>query len=115
MAPVLDLDSFLAAFAARDVQRWLAHYAPDAEWWEYRHADPPSRPHVMRGRDAIARHIEMVAAADLELRIESPVLDDRRAAFTVWIDRPGGLIVENVIVEHRNGLVVRQTDVEAWD
>ena len=101
---------------ARDAERWAAYYAPDAEWREYRHADPPRAPHVMRGRDEIGSFVRGVAAAKIELRLDNEVVDDRRAAFTLTVTRAdGGRIIENVIIEHRDGLVTRQTDVEAWD
>ena len=37
-----------------------------------------------------------------------------RAAFTITVTRAGGRrIIENVIVEHRDGRIVRQLEVEA--
>ena len=44
------------------------------------------------------------------------MIDGRRAAFTIIVEREDGRrIVENTIIDHRDGLVVRQIDVEAWD
>ena len=111
-----DLDGFRAVVEARDVERWTAFYDADAEWIEYRHADPPRAPNVMRGHDVIRRFVEGVAAAPLRIDTGNPVLDERRAAFTLTVTREDGRrIVENVILEHRDGLVTRQIDVEAWD
>ena len=48
--------------------------------------------------------------------ISNEVLDDERAAFTLTATRPDGrMIVENAILDHRDGLIVRQHEVEAWD
>lgn len=66
-----DLEAFVRAAENLDFDAWVACYAPDAQWWEYRHANPPRSPHVMAGASAI---------------FEPP-----------------------------DGLITRQTDVEAWD
>lgn len=87
-----DFDAFRAALEGRDVERWLPFYADDAEWLEYRHTNPPRSPNVMRGH---AR---------------------RRARGVPRSGRRGGRrIIENVIVDHRDGRIVRQVEVEAWD
>ncbi len=111
-----DFAAFREAFEARDAARWLAFYAPDAEWLEYRAANPPRAPNVMRGHDEIEALLRGVAAAAIEITIENEVLDVRRAAFTIIVEREDGRrIVEKTIIDHRDGLVVRQIDVEAWD
>ena len=111
-----DFTAFRAALETRDVARWLPFYADDAEWLEYRHANPPRSPHVMRGREEIGRFLEEVAASRIELSISNEVLGDARAAFTITVERADGrLIIENVIVDHRDGRIVRQLEVEAWD
>jgi hypothetical protein len=44
------------------------------------------------------------------------VVGDERAAFTLTATRPDGrLIVENTILDLRDGRIVRQHEVEAWD
>jgi ketosteroid isomerase-like protein len=111
-----DFDAFRDALEGRDVQRWLPFYADDAEWLEYRHTNPPRSPNVMRGHAAIGRFLADVAASELELEISNEVLGDDRAAFTITVTRAGGRrIIENVIVDHRDGRIVRQLEVEAWD
>jgi ketosteroid isomerase-like protein len=111
-----DFAAFRAALEARDVERWLPFYADDAEWLEYRHGNPPRSPHVMRGREEIGRFLDDVAGSQIELEISNEVLGDERAAFTITFTRTGGRrIVENVIVDHRDGRIVRQLEVEAWD
>jgi ketosteroid isomerase-like protein len=114
--PGFDLAAFRAALEARDVARWLPFYADDAEWLEYRHGSPPRSPHVMRGRDEIGRFLADVGASRIELAISNEVLDDARAAFTITVTRADGRrIIENVILDHRDGRIVRQLEVEAWD
>ena len=44
MAAAFDFPAFKRAFEAQDVEAWLAFFAPDAEWWEYRPDAPPRSP-----------------------------------------------------------------------
>jgi hypothetical protein len=111
-----DIEGFRAAVEARDVAGWLAYYAPDAEWVEYRHADPPRAPHVMTGHAVIVRFLHGVAAAPLRLVVDHDVVGEARAAFRITVHLPGDRrIIEQVIVELADGLITRQVDVEAWD
>jgi len=111
-----DFAGFRAALEARDAGRWLPYYADDAEWLEYRDASPPRSPHVMRGREAIGAFLAEIAASRIELAISNEVLGDERAAFTITVRRADGRrMIENVIVDHRDGRIVRQLEVEAWD
>jgi ketosteroid isomerase-like protein len=115
--PAFDFPGFRAALESRDVERRLSFYAPDAVWIEYRQpTNPPHSPHIMRGREAIRAVLVDVAAAPLELTVENEVLDERRAAFTVTIAHgEGRRIIENVILEHQDGRIVHQLDVEVRD
>jgi ketosteroid isomerase-like protein len=111
-----DFAAFRNAVETRDADRWAGFYDDDAEWLEYRHSNPPRAPNVMRGRKVIDTFIRGVSSSPLGLTIEHEVLDDRRAGFTLVVTREDGRrIVENVILEHRDGRIVRQIDVEAWD
>ena len=111
-----DFPAFREALLARDVERWLSFYSPHAEWLEYRHADPPRSPNVMRGREQIGTFLRGVARSPITMAIENEVVDETGAAFTLTVSFDDGRrIIENVIVEHRGGLIVRQIDVEAWD
>jgi len=80
-----DFVAFRDAFLARDVDRWLSFYAPEAEWLEYRDANPPCAPNVMCGVDEIRRFLQEVAASPIKLAIENEVVDDQRAAFTLTV------------------------------
>jgi hypothetical protein len=116
MPAAFDFDSFRTALEARGVARWLPFYAQDAEWLEYSHSHPPRSPNVVRGRTAIGRYLEEIAASQIRLAISNEVLGESRAAFTITVIRADGRrIVENVIVDHRDGRIVRQHEVEAWD
>lgn len=114
--PAFDYAAYRAAFEAKDVRAWLAFYADDAEWVEYRHGNPPRAPNVMRGRGEIGAFLERVAQMPIGLALDREVVGDERIAFEVTCDMGnGGRIVENVICDVRDGQIVRQVDVEAWD
>jgi hypothetical protein len=111
---MFDFAAFRAAVEARDVDRWMPFFADAAEWVEYRHK--ASSPRVTRGRDDIARYLDYVRRTDGELAISNEVVGDERVAFTLTATLPDGrLIVENTILDLRDGLIVRQHEVEAWD
>jgi ketosteroid isomerase-like protein len=111
-----DFTGYRDAVAALDVERWLAFYAPDAEWREYRQANPPRAPHLMRGAEEIGAFLCQIAASELRLTIDNELVDARRAAYTLTVTlADGSRIIENVILAHRDGLITDQIDVEAWD
>jgi hypothetical protein len=48
--------------------------------------------------------------------LSDEVIGPARAAFCVTCTLPNGnRIIENVIIHHRAGKIIRQVDVEAWD
>jgi len=111
-----DFPAFKRAFTTQDVAAWAGFFAADGQWIEYRHANPPSSPSVLAGRDDIARKLERVKASNVRLEIEDEVIGPGRAAFRVWVHLPGGRrIVEQVYIYFAGGLITRQVDVEAWD
>ena len=111
-----DFAAFKRAFKAKDFEAWIAFYAEDAEWTEYRGHNPPRSPNVMRGRDAIAQFLEHVCAAPIAIRFEDEVVAGEGAAFRLWVTLADGRrIVEQVIIRTAGGRIIRQVDVEAWD
>lgn len=116
MAAAFDFPAFKRAFEAKDVEAWLAFFAPDAEWWEYRPDAPPRSPHKMVGREAIRARLIYGAEADMELAISDEVIGEERIAFAFLVTLPDGRhYIEHVILHLADGKIVRQVDVEAWD
>lgn len=111
-----DFAAYRDAVERLDVERWSAFYADDAEWLEYRHANPPRAPNVMRGAATIREFLRGIAAAGITLTIERPVVDERRVAYMLTATLGDGRrVIENVILDHIAGRIIRQVDVEAWD
>ncbi len=116
MAEAFEYAAFRRAFETQDVDAWLAFYADDAEWIEYRHTNPPRSPNRMAGRAQIGAFLGRVKAIGLQLALSNEVLGNDRAAFCVTCTLPDGKrIIEHVILHHAGGKIVRQVDVEAWD
>ena len=111
-----DFAAFKRAFTQQDLAPWIAFFADDAQWIEYRHANPPASPCTHVGRAQIAQFLVRVKGSKVTLAIEDEVVGPERCAFRVWCTLPDGRrIVEQVIIHHANGLITRQVDVEAWD
>jgi len=115
-AASFDFAGFRRALTARDVRAWLACFADDAEWIEHRPSDAPRPPERIRGRAAIARYLEEIAAEDLRLAIEDEVIGGDRIAFRIVCDLADGRrMVEHAIATIRDGRIVRMVEIEAWD
>jgi ketosteroid isomerase-like protein len=113
---MFDYAAFRTAFETKDAPAWLAFYAPDAEWIEYRPDSPPRSPHRMAGRGQIEAFLTGVASFDIAFALADEVIGPERVAFSVTCTFPGGRrIYEQVILHLRDGLIARQVDVEAWD
>ena len=116
VAMVFDFVAFKRACETKDADAWIEYFAQDAEWVEYRHQDPPQRPHRMAGRDEIETFLRQVAIWPITLTIEDELIDADRAAFRTWVGLADGKrIVEHVMLYLDEDKIRRQVDVEAWD
>ena len=115
--PNFDFDSFKQAFVAKDVDGWASFYAPDAEWIEYRHSNPPNAPNRMVGLTDIKAFLGRVKASNVSIAISDEIIGPTRAAFCVTCTLSDGVrrIIEHVIIHYAHGRITRQVDVEAWD
>jgi ketosteroid isomerase-like protein len=111
-----DFPAFKRACTTQDLAAWIAFFADDAQWIEYRPGHPPASPRVLSGRGQIAQFLVRVKGSNITLAIEDEVVGPTRAAFRAWITLPDGKrIVEQVILHHSRGRITRQVDVEASD
>jgi ketosteroid isomerase-like protein len=112
-----DFEAFKRAFQSQDVDTWVTFYAPDAEWIEYRHTNPPRAPNRMVGQSDIRAFLGRVKASNVSITITDEILGPTRAAFCVTCTLADGVrrIIEHVIIHYSNGRITRQVDVEAWD
>lgn len=111
-----DFEAFRRAVEGQLVDEWLSFYSDDAEWIEYRHNAPPRAPNRMVGKAEIGSFLKRVKQSNVQISMTDQVLGAERAAFCLSVELPGGKqIIENVIVHLKNGRIVREVDVEAWD
>jgi ketosteroid isomerase-like protein len=115
-AAKLDFEVLRRAGEQRDPDAMLELYADDAEVRIVDRNTPPSSPHVLRGKDEIAEYLRDVFGRDMTHTIENEVVGEDRVAFNVACEYPDGtrvLAAQNL--EVRDGKIVREVEVVAWD
>jgi ketosteroid isomerase-like protein len=112
----IDFEVLRRAEEQRDLDAMLELYADDAEVRIVDRSTPPSSPHVLRGKGEIAEYLRDVFGREMSHNIENEVVGEDRVAFNVACEYPDGtrvLAAQNLDV--RDGKIVRQVDVVAWD
>ncbi|HZR49888.1 MAG TPA: nuclear transport factor 2 family protein [Streptosporangiaceae bacterium] len=100
----------------RDAATLLGLYAEDAELRITDHLDQPSNPKVIRGRAAIGGYFADVCGRDMTHTVERLVVGPDGAAFTQVCRYPSGArVLCSAVLDLRDGLIVRQSCVQAWD
>lgn len=111
-----DLETFKRAIEERDASTQLAMYADDAQVTLADRITQPGSPRVLRGKGDIATWIEDVCGRDMTHRVQHTVRDDAGAAFTEACRYPNGTnVLCATVLEIADGLITRQTGVQAWD
>ena len=111
-----DFEIVRRAIEGRDADTLLSFYADEAEVLTVNRNTTPSSPNVLRGREAIAEYLRDVCAREMTHRVENEVLGEGRIAFQEACEYPDGTRVLGAeTLEVREGKIVRQVNVEAWD
>jgi ketosteroid isomerase-like protein len=111
-----DAEALRRGIEERDAATLLGLYAEDAELRVVDQSDQPSRPKVIRGRAAIGEYFADVCGRDMTHKIERLVVGDDNAAFIQDCRYPGGARVLCVaVLDLKDGLIIRQSGVQAWD
>ena len=111
-----DFEALRRAEEQRDLDAMLDLYADDAEMRIVNHATPPSAPQVLRGKEEIAESLRDVFSREMTHRIEQEVIGKDRVAFNVACEYPDGTrVLAAETLELREGKIVRQVEVVAWD
>jgi ketosteroid isomerase-like protein len=111
-----DGDTFRRAIEERDAQTLLGLYAEDAELRVVDRDNQPSQPKIIRGRQAIGEYFADVCGRDMSHRIERLAATADHAAFIQACTYPGGsMVLCAAVLDLRDGLIVRQSGVQAWD
>jgi len=100
----------------RDAATLMALYAEDAELHVVDRNDQPSHPNIIRGRAAIGEYFADVCGRDMTHTIERLVVGDDGAAFVQACEyASGGRVVCVAVLDLKDGLITRQSGVQAWD
>ena len=112
----LGFEDLRRAQEQRDLDAMLDLYADDAEIHIVNRNTPPSSPYVLRGKEKIAEYLSDVFGRDMSHSIENEVVGEDRLAFNVACEYPDGTrVLASENLEVRDGKVVRQVEVVAWD
>ncbi len=112
----LNIEALRRAAESKDAETMLDLYAEDAEYVRVDRNNTPSAPMTLRGKEAIAEYYRDVFARDMTHRIESEIVGEDRAAFNWECEYSDGMkVLAATTLELRDGKIVRQVNVEAWD
>jgi hypothetical protein len=112
----LDFETLRRAIEGRDADTLVGFYADDAEVLTVNRNTTPSSPRVLRGKERISEYLRDVCARQMTHRVENEVRGEDRIAFLEACEYPDGVRVLGAqTLELRDGKIVRQVNVEAWD
>jgi ketosteroid isomerase-like protein len=116
MAPGLDFEAMRRAIEESDYDALVALFADDAELRTVNKNSTPSSPQVLRGKEEISGMLRDVCGRTMTHHVEDEVIGEGRIAFNEACEYPDGTrVLGATTLEVRDGKVVRQTVVEAWD
>ncbi|MBD0694418.1 nuclear transport factor 2 family protein [Streptomyces sp. CBMA123] len=100
----------------RDAETLLALYAEDAELRVVDRKTQPSHPLVMHGRDEIGAMLSDVYGREMTHKLEQVVIQGDQVAFLESCRYPDGVrVLMASMAGLRDGRIVDQTSVQAWD
>ncbi len=112
----LDFEAMRQAIEGLDAETLIGFYADDVEVRIVSKNTPPSMPCRFRGRESIAGHLRDVCGRAMTHIVHNEVIGDGRVSFNESCEYPDGMrVLSAVTLDVRDGRIVRQTSVEAWD
>lgn len=112
----LDFEALRQAIERRDAEALAGFYADDAEVLTVNRNSTPSSPEVLRGKEQIGEYLRDVCGREMTHRVENEVIGEDRIAFQEACEYPDGTRVLGAeMLDVRDGKIVRQLNVEAWD
>jgi hypothetical protein len=116
MAPSLDFEAMRHAIEESDYEALISFYAENAELRTVNKNSTPSSPTVLRGKEEISELLRDVCGRAMTHHVEDEVVGEDRVAFNEACEYPDGLkVLTASTLELREGMIVRQTNIEAWD
>jgi ketosteroid isomerase-like protein len=104
------------AIEGRDAKALTALYADDALLQSIDQDNPPSRPRVLEGRQAISAYYDDLCGRAISHHVDAAVANGAALSFTQTCTYPDGTKVFcAAMLEIKDGKIARQTVVQAWD
>ena len=111
-----DFEARRRAIEQLDAGLLLSLYADDAEMKIVNKNATPSSPRELQGKEEIAEFLRDVCGRAMTHRIEREVLGEERIAFNEECEYPDGTrVMAATTLQVRDGKIVGQVNVEAWD
>ena len=112
----LDFEVLRRGWEERDAELLLSLYVDEAEVCIVDRNNPPSSPFELHGKEEIAEYLRDAFGGEATHRLENEVIGKDRAAYNVACQYPGEIHVFYAgTVEVRDGKIVREAGVQAWD
>lgn len=116
LTTTFDVDALRDGHAQHDAELLASLYAEDAVVEIVDSTSPPSDPRRLEGVDAIRAYYEDVCARDMTHEVEDAFTDGERLAFRVACRYgTGERVLTSETCQLRDGQIVRETLVQAWD
>ncbi len=111
-----DFETLRRAVEGRDAETLVGLYADDAELRTVNRNTTPSSPQVLRGKEEISEYLRDVCSREMTHHVENEVVGENRISFLEACEYPDGTRVLGAeTLELRDGKIVHQVNVEAWD
>jgi ketosteroid isomerase-like protein len=111
-----DAAALRRAFESKDADGLMALYAEDATVEIVDALNPPSSPQRHEGREAVRAHLEDILGRDMTHAIDTVAIGDDAVGYSVRCVYPDGTRVVCVATAQlRDGRIVRELGVQAWD
>ncbi|WP_030235637.1 nuclear transport factor 2 family protein [Streptomyces sp. NRRL S-350] len=115
-AAAFDTRALREGIERRDAEALLALYAQDAELRVVDRTTQPSHPLVMHGLEEIGAMLADVYGREMTHKLEQVVVQDDHVAFLESCRYPDGVrVLMASMADLRDGRIVDQTSVQAWD
>ncbi|WP_327699414.1 nuclear transport factor 2 family protein [Streptomyces sp. NBC_00459] len=115
-SPAFDTEALRRGIEGHDATALLSLYAEDAELRVIDRNTQPSHPMVKRGRGEIGAMLNEVYSRDMTHKLEQVVVQGDQVAYTESCEYPDGVrVLASAMLSLRDGKIVDETLVQAWD
>jgi ketosteroid isomerase-like protein len=112
----LDFEAMRRGIEQLDAELLVNLYADDAELRVVNRNTTPSSPRELKGKEEISEYLRDVCGRAMTHRIEREVVGEDRVAFNEACEYPDGTrVLCAATLDIKDGKIVRQVNVEAWD